>query len=70
MGTNNPTNQVLLSVIVDGMNEGQTVEWIAELHNEEAPELDDANKFIQLLQGQFGDMAHQVEAEAQIKVLK
>lgn len=70
MGTNNPTDRVLLSVIADGMNEGQTVEWIAELHDEEAPELDNANKLVQLLQGQFEDMAHRVEAEAQIKVLK
>lgn len=65
-----PSNQDLISAISDGMNEGEAVEWIAELHNDEAPELGDAEKFVQLMRVRFNNIAQQVEAETQIKMLK
>lgn len=68
MGIN--THRELISAISDGMNEGEVSEWIAELHNEEAPEVEDADEFIQLMQSRFSNIAHQGEAEAQIKELK
>lgn len=43
------TDQDMILAIVDGMNKGEEAEWIAELHNEGAPEPEDADEFIQLL---------------------
>lgn len=60
----------MISVTADGMNEGEAVEWIAELHDEGALELHDADEFVQLLRGRFKYMDHQVESKAQIKALK
>ncbi|XP_013920323.1 PREDICTED: la-related protein 6-like [Thamnophis sirtalis] len=44
-----PTNQELISEIADGMNEGEVEDWIAELHDEVAPEPDDVDEIVQLL---------------------
>ncbi|KAG8130115.1 hypothetical protein E2320_016888, partial [Naja naja] len=35
----------MISVIADNMREGETTDWIAQLHNEGAPELEDVNEF-------------------------
>lgn len=40
------------------MNKGEAADWIAELHEEEAPDL------------RFNNVAQQLEAETQIKALK
>lgn len=51
------------------MNEGDAADWIAQLHDG-APELEDADEFMQLLWIWFEDIADWQEDEAQIKAPK
>lgn len=62
-------DQEMISVITDNM-EGEAAEWVAQLHDEGAPELEDNNEFLQLLRTWFEDIAQRQEAEAEIRDLK
>ncbi|ETE64417.1 hypothetical protein L345_09815, partial [Ophiophagus hannah] len=65
-----PSDHELVSVIAEGMNEGDASDWIAQLHNKGPAKLDDADEFVQLLRGQFEDPDQVNEKEAIIKVMK
>ncbi|XP_034275328.1 uncharacterized protein LOC117666666 [Pantherophis guttatus] len=69
-GNQYPSDCELISAIAEGMNEGEAAEWIAELHNERAPELEDMDDFIQLMRVRFSNVTQQVEAEHQITTLR
>lgn len=46
------------------------MEWVTQLHDEGAPELDSINDFLQELRNWFKDTAQGKEAEAEILELK
>lgn len=52
------------------MMEGEAAEWLAQLHDKKAPELENANELVQLLRTQFEDTSQREETEAKIKDLK
>lgn len=52
------------------MMEGEVAEWLAQLNDEGAPELEDANEFVQLLRTRFDGTSQREEAEAEVKDLK
>lgn len=56
--------------IAETMTEGDAADWIAQLHDEGPPELENADEFVQLLRTRFEDISKREEAEDEIKDLK
>lgn len=63
------TDQEMITAITENL-EGEAAEWVAQLHDEDAPELGDVDKFLQELRERFEDMAQGKEAEAEIKAIR
>lgn len=59
----------MVSAITDSM-EGDAAEWIAQLRDQAAPELGDADESVEALRARFKDTGQGQEAEAEIKELK
>lgn len=55
----------MILAIANNMN-GEAPEWVAQLHTDGAPKLEDADEFLQLLRTRFEAMAQGQEAEAEI----
>lgn len=59
----------MISATTDNL-EGEAAEWVTQLHDEGAPELNNIDDFLQELRTRFEDMAQGHEAEEQIKAKK
>ncbi|XP_058032369.1 uncharacterized protein LOC131194853 [Ahaetulla prasina] len=65
-----PSERSLINAISDGMNVGLASEWIAQLHNERAPELNDVHGFMALLRNRFQNDDLIAECETTLKTMK
>ncbi|ETE63207.1 hypothetical protein L345_11033, partial [Ophiophagus hannah] len=63
-------DQDMITAIADNVREGKAAGWIAELHDEGAPELEDVDEFVRSLRARFEDPANPEKAEAEIKGLR
>ncbi|XP_058021226.1 uncharacterized protein LOC131189232 [Ahaetulla prasina] len=65
-----PSERSLINTISDGMNVGLASEWIAQLYNAQAPELNNIHEFITLLRNRFQDDDLIAECETTLKTMK
>lgn len=62
-------NQEIIQAITENLD-GEAVERVTQLHNEDTPELGNIDDFLQKLRSRFEDEAQSQEAEAEIKAIK
>lgn len=64
-----PSDQAMVYTVTVNL-EGEAVEWVTQLHDEDVPELGNINTFLKELRAMFKDDSQALQAKAEIHEIK